>query len=107
MYHQSQLQHVNNRQVSDFATLIVVNSWLHLIETKLFTESLCVYGRTFEEDFLKEGTTVLKVVIPKIVQIWKQLGFPPAKNEERFRTAISHHRVGQLLSCLERAVNQQ
>ncbi|XP_032795248.2 protein regulator of cytokinesis 1 isoform X1 [Daphnia magna] len=48
--------------------------------------------KAFEEEFLREGTEVLKHVIPKMVQIWKQLGFPTAKIQERFRTAVSHNK---------------
>ncbi|XP_046648070.1 protein regulator of cytokinesis 1-like isoform X1 [Daphnia pulicaria] len=48
--------------------------------------------KAFEDEFLKEGSQVLKNVIPKMVQIWKQLGFPQSKSQERFKTAVSHHK---------------
>jgi len=47
----------------------------------------------FESDFIKEGHDVLGVIIPKMTQIWRQLGFPPGKSQERFSAAISHHKV--------------
>lgn len=53
----------------------------------------CSSQRVFEEEFLREGTEVLKHVIPKMVQIWKQLGFPPTKIQERFTTTVSHNKV--------------
>jgi hypothetical protein len=55
-------------------------------------------SRAFEDEFLKEGSQVLKNVIPKMVQIWKQLGFPQSKNQERFKTAVSHHKVKSLVT---------
>lgn len=42
---------------------------------------------------LKESHDVLHTIIPKMTQIWRQLGFPPAKSQERFAAAISHHKV--------------
>jgi len=46
----------------------------------------------FENDLLKESHDVLHVIIPKMTQIWRQLGFPPGKSQERFAAAISHHK---------------
>lgn len=52
--------------------------------------------REFEDMFIREAQDVLRGYIPKFVQIWKELGFPPSKVEERFKTAISHHKVKRI-----------
>jgi len=46
----------------------------------------------FENELLQESHDVLQAIIPKMTQIWRQLGFPPGKSQERFAAAISHHK---------------
>ena len=81
-------QHVSG-QVSYINFLFLFNLIRYLPEITVRQ----ILHRGFEDDFLREGSEVLKHVIPKMIQIWKQLGFPPAKNQERFKAAISHHKV--------------
>ena len=51
-----------------------------------------------EDQFLDEASEVLRGFQPKMVQIWRQLGFPKVKQVERLNTAISHHKV-KLFNC--------
>jgi len=48
--------------------------------------------KNMEDQFLDEASEVLRVFQPKMVQIWRQLGFPKVKQVERLNTAISHHK---------------
>jgi len=57
------------------------------------TVAFPVSHRDHEDKLIQQGGDVLRSVAPNMVMIWKQLGFPPAKMEERLRAAISHHKV--------------
>ena len=46
---------------------------------------------------MRESSEVFKHVIAKMIQIWKQLGFPEVKIQERFKAASLRHKVKSLI----------